>query len=73
MFSKRQNGGGKCNGVGAAFGGKKKSELAIKSGNQDGIKYVKTLEDCLLPISDVLLVSWHFMLDGAPCHRANIA
>jgi len=72
MFSKRQNGGESVM-VWGAFGGKKKSELAILCGKQNGVKYVRTLEDYLIPFSEVLPVSWLFMQDGAPCHRANIA
>jgi len=70
-FSKRQNGGDSLM-VWGAFAGTKKSKLVILNGKQDGAKYLKTLQDYLVPFADDLPVSWTFMQDGAPCHRANI-
>ena len=69
-FSKRHTGGGSVM-VWAAFCGDKESCLAILDGKQDKETYMETLENYLLPFSDDLPVSWVFMQDGAPCHRAR--
>jgi len=42
------------------------------NGKKDGTKYLKTLQDYLVPFADDLPVSWTFMQDGAPCHRTDI-
>ena len=69
-FSKRHTGGGSVM-VWAAFAGTQKSALAILEGKKDRYKYIETLEDYLLPFTDNHLpLTWIFMQDGAPCHRA---
>jgi len=70
-FSKRHSGGASVM-VWGAFAGGKKCTLAVLEGNQDRFKYIETLEGHLLPFTDEQLpVTWQFMQDGAPCHRAN--
>jgi len=64
-FSKRHSGGESLM-VWACFCGKKASQLVVLEGKQDGSKYVKTLEDYLLPFAEDLPVSWTFMQDGPP-------
>jgi len=58
--------------VWGAFVGAKKSNLVVLDGRQDRRKNVRTLEDALIPFAEDLPVSWTYMQDGAPCHRANI-
>ena len=70
-FSKRQNGGGSVM-VWACLAGTRLSELVIVEGKQDGLKYIKTLENHSLPFGEDLPLIWMFMQDGAPCHRAKL-
>ncbi|CDF32565.1 unnamed protein product [Chondrus crispus] len=70
-FSKRHSGGASVM-VWACFAGTSKSPLVFLGGKQDGTKYV-TFEDTLLPFAEDLPLSWGFMQDGAPCHRARVA
>jgi len=71
-FSKRNSGGERVM-VWGAFAARRKSKLVILDGKQDSPKYVRRMEDNLLPFSEDLPLSWIFIQDGAPCHRATVA
>ena len=71
-FSKRHSGGTSVM-VWACFAGIDKPALVFLEGKQDVTKYIKALEDMLLPFSEDLPLSWGSMPDGAPCHRARVA
>ena len=71
-FSKRHSGGGSVM-VWGCFAGSKTSCLVILSGSQNGIKYLDTLREHLIPFAEDLPLNWMFMQDGAPCHRSLVA
>ena len=56
----------------ACFARARLSEVVILVEKQDGVKYIKTFENHLLPFAEDLPKSWMFMQDGAPCHRAKL-
>ena len=58
--------------VWACCAGTRLSEHVILEGKQDGLKYIKTWENHLLPFTEDLPWIWMFMQDGAPCHRAKL-
>jgi len=72
FLSRRQNGGGGVM-VWGAFCESGFSKLAFLSGNQDAVKYTRTLNDYLLPFArEKFSETWLFQQDNASIHTAHI-
>lgn len=57
--------------VWAGFVENKRTSIAVVKGNQDRFQYLETLQTYLLSFTiEYLSVTWTFVQDGAPSHRA---